>query len=140
MGIKTLGRFGTSNQCYTKIDTLQLYNNWRKMMDYNDNALSNFDVAEKKLLEHNFECLDDMFVFNAMLWRLGTLKGYSLSSIQEFTIYDFINLESSGDYWIGYENWKLSELDMKLITTYIHKVIFSLFLNVVSQMVGIRWD
>ncbi len=56
------------------------------------------------------------FILCNLIWLLHIQKGYSMTSIQDFTTYDFVNLrENKGEHtrFTGYQDWELSTHVMK---------------------------
>ena len=54
---------------------------------------------------------------------MQNVRGYKMSEVKELTVYDFVNMTKvgTGEY-LGYRDWLLSSLDMKILTTYMKQV------------------
>ena len=100
------------------------------MPDYNGNDFLEIFEDEDFLIfiatfKYSFatgEC-----ILSILIWLLHIQKGYSMTSIQDFTTYDFVKLrENKGEQtrFTGYQDWGLSNDVMKLLALYIRQVSF----------------
>ena len=107
---------------------LVIYITYATMPDYNGNDFLEIFEDEDFLLfiaTFKYSIATGECILSILIWLLHIQKGYSMTSIQDFTTYDFVNLrENKGEQtrFTGYQDWELSNDVMKLLALYIRQV------------------
>ena len=98
------------------------------MPDYNGNDFLDIFEDEDFLIfiaTFKYSIATGECILSILIWLLHIQEGYSMTSIQGFTTYDFVNLrenECEKMCFTGYHDWELSKDVMKLLSLYIRQV------------------
>ena len=71
----------------------------------------------------------DMFMFKFIVTYLVMIKQFSLKSLEDFTTYDFINLQNQ-----PYQNWQLGKFEMQLLGVFYRIVRANWIVNAVDAV------